>query len=67
MFEPIQCPMCSRGKLVPLLAGDSTNWVCSQPDCSYIIHQHGTSNSKVWKGEAGRDEGKARGSWYETS
>ncbi len=52
MFEPITCPVCTRGKLLPLLMTNATNWVCSQPDCGYVIHQHGSDNTKIWKGQA---------------
>lgn len=52
MFEPLTDPLCTRGKLPPLLMTNSTNWVCSQPDCGYVIHQHGSDNTKIWKGQA---------------
>jgi ssDNA-binding Zn-finger/Zn-ribbon topoisomerase 1 len=65
-MEAVKCPVCSQGNLVPLFTSDSTNWVCNRPDCSYIIHQHGSANTKVWKGQASRDKADARGEWLET-
>ncbi|MCK4856775.1 MAG: hypothetical protein KAT58_02290 [candidate division Zixibacteria bacterium] len=65
-MEPIKCPQCKVGTLLPLFTSGSTNWVCSQPECAYIVHQHGSKSAKVWKGEAGRDDGDSRGTWFET-
>ena len=66
MQEQITCPVCERGKLLPLLSSSSTNWVCSQPDCDYIIHQHGSDNTKVWKGRATREDRQSPDSWLNT-
>lgn len=66
MTELIECPFCGRGKLVPLFSERSTNWVCSQPDCTYIIHQHGSQNNKVWKGQATKESPQTTGGWMET-
>lgn len=66
MLEPIECPVCSRGKLLPLLMTNSTNWVCSQPDCGYVIHQHGSDNKKIWKGQAQKPSTHPSDGWLET-
>lgn len=65
-MESVKCPLCGQGTLLPLFASSSTNWVCSRPECAYMIHQHGSQNSKVWKGEAGHDQSQARGKWLES-
>ncbi|MCC6962661.1 MAG: hypothetical protein IT585_05365 [candidate division Zixibacteria bacterium] len=66
MFEPIACPSCGRGKLLPLLMTNATNWVCSEPTCTYIIHQHGSDNTKVWKGLAHKPNQQPSDGWLET-
>ncbi len=67
MFEPITCPLCTRGKLLPLLMASTTNWVCSQPDCGYVIHQHGSDNTKIWKGKAQKPTAaQPNDGWLET-
>jgi hypothetical protein len=65
-MESVKCPQCGQGTLLPLFASSSTNWVCSRPDCAFMIHQHGSQNSKVWKGEAAHDQAEARGKWLES-
>ena len=67
MVEPISCPICGKGKMLPLLSERSTNWVCSQPECTYMIHQHGSDNKRVWKGQANKEQlPSATGGWLET-
>ncbi len=66
MADPITCPVCGRGILLPLLTDRSTNWVCSQPDCAYLIHQHGTDNTRVWKGQADREQPQTTSGWLHT-
>jgi hypothetical protein len=66
MTEPITCPVCGKGKLLPLISERSTNWACSQPECSYVIHQHGSDNKKIWKGQAQKEQPTATSGWLET-
>lgn len=66
MVEPILCPICSKGKMLPLMTSSTTNWVCSQPECTYIIHQHGSDNKKVWKGQASKEQQQQYDGWIET-
>ncbi|MFH2054608.1 MAG: hypothetical protein ABIJ61_01505, partial [bacterium] len=66
IMEAVKCPSCGQGTLLPLFGSNSTNWVCSQPTCNYVIHQHGSRNSRVWKGEATRENTERSGAWLET-
>lgn len=66
MTEPISCPICGKGKLLPLMTASCTNWVCSQPECTYTIHQHGSDNKKVWKGQASKEQPQQYDGWSET-
>jgi ssDNA-binding Zn-finger/Zn-ribbon topoisomerase 1 len=66
MVEPITCPICGKGKMLPLMSERSTNWVCSQPECTYMIHQHGSDNKRVWKGQANKEQPKQYDGWSET-
>lgn len=45
---------------------NATNWVCSEPTCTYIIHQHGSDNTKVWKGLAHKPNQQPSDGWLET-
>jgi len=65
MVEPISCPICGKGKMLPLMTASSTNWVCSQPECTYIIHQHGSDNTKVWKGQASKEQPQQYDGWLQ--
>jgi hypothetical protein len=65
MVEFITCPSCGKGSLLPLLGDRSTNWICSQPECAYMIHQHGSDNTKVWKGQANREDPHTVGGWLQ--
>jgi hypothetical protein len=65
MVEPISCPICGKGKMLPLMTSSSTNWVCSQPECAYMIHQHGSDNTKVWKGQAGKEQPQQYDGWLQ--
>ncbi|MCX6833069.1 MAG: hypothetical protein NT028_13245 [candidate division Zixibacteria bacterium] len=65
MIEPILCPICGKGKMLPLMTERSTNWVCSQPECAYMIHQHGSDNTKVWKGQAIKAQPQQYDGWLQ--
>jgi hypothetical protein len=65
MIESIPCPICGKGKMLPLMTERSTNWVCSQPECTYMIHQHGSDNTKVWKGQANKEQPQQYDGWLQ--
>jgi len=55
-----ECPVCKVGKLVPLSSmvkkDDQwhvvtySNWVCTNPECSFAIHAHGFQDTIYYKG-----------------
>jgi ssDNA-binding Zn-finger/Zn-ribbon topoisomerase 1 len=65
MVEAISCPLCGKGKMLPLMTERSTNWVCSQPECAYMIHQHGSDNKRVWKGQANKEQPQQYDGWLQ--
>jgi hypothetical protein len=57
-----ECPLCAKGKLVPLsgMYGDYTVWVCTRPDCRYTIGDDKT----YYKGQAAVEEVRSGGKEY---
>ena len=65
IFPP--CPKCNKGYLVPLSAFSEkgvslvfSSWVCTNPECSYTIHQHDVESKIYWKGGEKMNAKKAR-------